>query len=92
MLIFPEYLANQIRDVWPCAFLGEGSEIEQKVGLIKYTIDTTINNTQIIQVLRDNSGELARWVIDTREEQTREALIKLGWKPPEYIKDIGNSP
>lgn len=28
------------------------------------------------------AGEVSRFVISTREEQTRQALIGLGWTPP----------
>jgi hypothetical protein len=33
-------------------------------------------------VSNDQHRTLASWVVDTREQQVREALIQLGWTPP----------
>lgn len=52
----------------------------------RYAIETKINQDEIIQILRvefqSKIDELSRWMINTRDEQVREALIKLGWTPP----------
>jgi len=49
----------------------------------KYTIDTNISADGVItQTLSESDKQLAFWVMNTREVQVREALIKLGWTPP----------
>jgi hypothetical protein len=59
---------------------------------IKYDINTTINykDKRIIQDIRspniDNILQtIHRTILDTKEEQLRDALIKLGWTPPKGI-------
>lgn len=55
---------------------------------MKYYIETNIDKSVIEQnlLISDECNKqikyLARWVVDTREIQIREALIKLGWTPP----------
>lgn len=34
-------------------------------------------------LIQKHTEELSRWVLDTREKLFRDALISLGWKPPE---------
>lgn len=60
---------------------------------ITYTITTDIDNGAIIQRLLDeHQNELSRWIMNTREQQIKQALIKLGWIPPieERIQDDKN--
>ena len=48
-----------------------------------YELKTDIKNDAIIQKLvLDKREMLARWVLDTRDDDIRESLIKLGWTPP----------
>ena len=51
---------------------------------LKCTLRTEIlGDEKIVQTLvRDQVETLSRWVCDTRELGTREALISLGWTPP----------
>lgn len=48
------------------------------------TVSTTvINHHQIEQIVDfSNSEYTMRWIINTREQQVRNALIELGWTPP----------
>ena len=57
---------------------------------MKYIIQTKIidNDTIEQKVLLDNENNLGvnriiQEILDTREAQTREALIQLGWTPPD---------
>ncbi len=53
-----------------------------------YNIKTTVcENGEIEQVLSLRKRDISRWIIDTRDEQIREGLIKLGWTPPESEQD-----
>lgn len=58
---------------------------------MKYKIDTDIDYKQstIAQALSSEVNhlvvELSRWIIDTREQSTKDALIKLGWTPPKEM-------
>ncbi len=46
-------------------------------------LDTLIyHNGKIEMTLRDSERELSKWVMDTREQAIKDALIKLGWTPP----------
>lgn len=50
---------------------------------INYSIDTKILTNGIIEMeLRNATDTISRWVINTRDESTRKALIALGWTPP----------
>lgn len=50
---------------------------------ITYIIETEIYGAIIKQVLHiDPTRHLHEWIINTREEQFVEALVKLGWTPP----------
>jgi len=52
---------------------------------LSYKIDTVIDiNDHIIlqSLIDDQKNVISRWVLDTREQGIREALIKLGWTPP----------
>lgn len=53
-----------------------GGALEYKLNM-QVKIDGTIT-----QELHNAQAVLARWVMDTREEQVRQALIALGWTPP----------
>lgn len=39
-------------------------------------------NGTIHQMFENAVGEVSRWVIDTRNRETQNALILLGWRPP----------
>lgn len=59
---------------------------------IGYRIDTKIMpDGKIVQelseVMDDMKQTLLRSVMDTKEQQTREALIRLGWTPPQENPD-----
>jgi hypothetical protein len=61
---------------------------------MKYKIDTDVFEGGIIsQELSsvDNIGnvqtKISRWIVDTREEDIKQALIKLGWTPPDDSYD-----
>jgi hypothetical protein len=62
---------------------------ESKVNLFgnTYTIKTCIDNIHgsiITQTLTDELNETTmRWIIDTREKAIKDALIQLGWTPPQ---------
>ncbi len=53
-----------------------------------YKVETEIEKSNIIQSIKlyDDISELvttiSRRIINTEEQQIREALIKLGWTPP----------
>jgi len=54
---------------------------------MKIGVDTEVSkNGKIIQTISSDlynlETNLMRTIFDTRELQIREALIKLGWKPP----------
>ncbi len=57
---------------------------------LKLTVNTAIDNTTIKQEFVDVAGQMHRWVMDTRETQIREALIKLGWTPPSSASQTMN--
>ena len=55
---------------------------------IEMTVETIIcRDDRIVQrvcgEINDRKQTLMQFVIDTREKQIREALVKLGWTPPE---------
>ena len=55
---------------------------------LKYIVETSIQDSTIIQTLiQDDTKLLMRWVGDTREQDIKDALIKLGWTPPNDMKD-----
>jgi hypothetical protein len=51
----------------------------------KWKVDTSIDwDTGIInQSVSTISGELVEWLLSTRDDQLRDALITLGWTPPQ---------
>ena len=54
---------------------------------MKITINTSVENDSIIfQEIKSEYEEItqiiSRTIVDTKEKQLREALIKLGWTPP----------
>ena len=53
---------------------------------MKYTFEINIDfrNKVIDQrLINEKKDVLIRWICDTREETVKDALIKLGWKPPD---------
>ena len=57
-----------------------------------YEVNTKFNKDLIIQETgfsgSDRNSDMARNVIQLQEQGVREALIKLGWTPPESLADI----
>ncbi len=55
---------------------------------MKYELKTHVyKDGEIEQLLHEGNTQLARWVIETREAGIKQALIALGWKPPEVEDD-----
>jgi len=79
-------------DMKHCADCGKNLASNSMKDSIKYDINTIINykDKRIIQDIRspniDNIIQtIHRTILDTKEEQLRDALIKLGWTPPKDI-------
>lgn len=55
---------------------------------IDYTLKTLVNREteSIMCELVKNQETVSKWVMDTREQLIREALIRLGWTPPVICK------
>ena len=58
-----------------------------KENMLKFSVKTTIfSDGRVIQKsyldFDDQIANFTSTIIDTKEKQTREALIKLGWIPP----------
>lgn len=52
-------------------------------GQLQHCLDCFVSpNGRIDIELRTATESLAKWVMDTRDQAIREALIKLGWTPP----------
>ena len=51
---------------------------------VKYALETNVHDDgKIESTLRDSMfGEISRWLVNTQEQQTKDALIALGWTPP----------
>ena len=51
---------------------------------LRYTLETSVDyeNAEIVQALKQAEMKLSSWMIKTREEEIKKALIKLGWTPP----------
>jgi len=51
---------------------------------IKLTLDTSVDDVGNItqQIIGEHQREFTKWIIHTREEAVRAALISLGWTPP----------
>lgn len=51
---------------------------------VKFTIRTSVEpDNLIVQETTDLAGQVHRAVLNTQHNQTRKALISLGWTPPE---------
>lgn len=52
---------------------------------LQYRVTTKIvdDNKVLVQELEDAGRVLARWILDTREQAVKDALIRMGWSPPE---------
>lgn len=56
---------------------------------MKFTLHTTPHipagtiSSALIKVLDGHTEEFANWTMNTRDQQTRSALVALGWLPPE---------
>lgn len=50
----------------------------------KFFLETNIFKEGLIshELINPLGDRVGRWVMDTMEKQTKEALIKLGWTPP----------
>ena len=54
---------------------------------MKITINTcTLTDESILQSICNNGEILSQTITDTKEGQIREALLKLGWIPPEVVE------
>jgi hypothetical protein len=51
---------------------------------MEYELKTDVSANGIItqRLICDQVQELSRWVCDTREDAIKQALISLGWTPP----------
>lgn len=55
---------------------------------LNYNIKTTINGKEIQQIIssediiQNKFSQISNQIYNTAEEQLRNALIELGWKPP----------
>ncbi|PJF38640.1 MAG: hypothetical protein CUN55_16695 [Phototrophicales bacterium] len=50
---------------------------------LKYAVKYKTDDKGYIHLLEELQGQLVRTVINTRDQAVREALIELGWTPPE---------
>jgi len=56
---------------------------------VKYKLETSVSGDGVISQsllssdIQDHINEVTRWVCDTREATIKQALINLGWTPPE---------
>jgi hypothetical protein len=77
-------------DATPCAAGSARMKISSAAnyGAINLLSDLTVKDACVIvdqsidDPMRDLVGRVTRYMIDTREKQIREGLIKLGWTPP----------
>lgn len=58
-------------------------KLKVDTSLINSVIDQRVYFEDVDPTPYDPIRELSRWVINTREEGIRKALIELGWTPPE---------
>ena len=53
---------------------------------VEYNIKTDVFGGRIIQEIscvdNNKTTRLSRWIVDTRDKDVHQALLKLGWKPP----------
>lgn len=65
-----------------------GLELEQQI--IDYTIynDTYFVNEELHNAFQKKRQLMYREYMNLKEEATRQALIKLGWTPPDEMKGI----
>jgi len=55
---------------------------------LKWKIRTTIPSEAVIeQEVTDPAGQVTRTICDLKESQLKEALIKMGWTPPDPHKN-----
>lgn len=60
---------------------------EPLIDKLKYTFNTKLVDDRIItQELSFNHKRVMRWAMDTRERGIRQALVALGWTPPDESK------
>lgn len=52
-------------------------------------LTAVVADEKIHLTLQKTQNEISRWVIDTREQAIREALIRLGWTPPPVLCSEG---
>lgn len=58
------------------------------------TILCTLNvhtDGRLITLVEDLRGEIYRHIVDTQEQMVRQALISLGWSPPERTQELHNA-
>ena len=61
---------------------------------MSYGVMTTIRANGVVaqelqRQIESHVEVIAKWVLDTRNTQTREALIAMGWVPPEGAERKG---
>lgn len=69
----------------PIFACNHGPYKERQPSWYNLSLDVGINyaDRTIMMNLRNATETISRWVIDTREAAVKDALIKLGWRPPE---------
>jgi hypothetical protein len=55
----------------------------------KVTVETLFTDAGLIEQTIDIAGSIHRRVLNTQEEQIRQALIALGWTPPDRLDELG---
>lgn len=59
-------------------------------GRVFFKLTTIIDGDTIRQELCNHDHTLNVWILNTRDQQVREAFIRLGWKPPENVTFVNN--
>ncbi len=57
----------------------------------KLDVQTSFTNDGLIKQTTEIGGQIIRTVINTQDEQIRNALIGLGWTPPEQERNNGQT-
>lgn len=65
---------------------------EENTATLKVTVNPVLfkdeTDCQCLQLVTDINGQISSKVVNLEEEAIKSALIKLGWKPPEALKEI----
>ena len=67
--------------------LGSADELRTLGGLMKFELKTTplpngVIEQELLSKCNNPIHNFTKWVVDTREQSIKEALISLGWVPP----------